>query len=53
MNKDNEQILLSVIVPCFTFKEQLDTAANPPKYFDKFLISKILSCISKLDYNLL
>ena len=37
--------IIPVIVPCFTFKEQLDTAANPPKYFDKSLISKMLSCI--------
>ena len=44
---------IPVIVPCFTFNEQLDTAANPPKYFDKFFISKILSCITELDHNLL
>ena len=26
--------IIPVIVPCFTFNEQLDTAANPPKYFE-------------------
>ena len=45
--------IIPVIVPFFIFKEQLDTAANPPKYFDKFFIYKILSCIPRLDYNLL
>ena len=30
------------VIDCFLiFKEQFDTAANPPKYFDKFSILRI------------
>ena len=36
---------MPVIVPLLTFKEQSDTAAKPPKYFDKLFISKIFSDI--------
>ena len=35
--------IIPVIVPCLIFKEQLDTAAKPPKYLDKFSICKIFS----------
>ena len=37
--------MIPVIVPFFTFKEQFETAANPPKNFDKSLIYKIFSFI--------
>jgi hypothetical protein len=37
--------IIPVIVPRLTFKEQSDTAARPPKYFDKLLISKMFSDI--------
>ena len=33
--------IIPVIVPFLTFREQSETAANPPKYFDKLFISKI------------
>jgi len=32
-----------VILPFLTEIEQSDTAASPPKFFDKFLISRIFS----------
>jgi len=35
--------MIPVILPFFTEIEQLDTAAKPPKFFDKLLISKIFS----------
>jgi len=35
--------IIPVILPFFTEIEQLDTAAKPPKFFDKLLISKIFS----------
>ena len=33
--------IMPVMVPFLTFKEQSETAARPPKYFDKLLISKM------------
>ena len=44
--------IIPVIVPFLTFKEQPDTAANPPKYFERLFISKIFSDINYL-FNLL
>ena len=44
--------IMPVIVPFFTLSEQSETAASPPKYFDKLLISKIFSDINYL-FNLL
>ena len=44
--------MIPVIVPSLTFKEQSETAASPPKYFDKLLISKMFSDINYL-FNLL
>ena len=44
--------IIPVIVPFLTLIEQFETAAIPPKYFDKFLISKIFSDINYLS-NLL
>ena len=35
--------IIPVILPFLTDIEQLDTATNPPKFFDKFLISKMVS----------
>ena len=35
--------IIPVMLPFLTEMEQLDTADNPPKFFDKFLISKIFS----------
>ena len=35
--------IIPVIVPLLTFIEQSETAANPPKYLLKLLISKIFS----------
>ena len=37
--------IIPVIVPLLTFKEQLETAANPPKYLERFFISNIFSDI--------
>ena len=44
--------IMPVIVPFFTLSEQSETAANPPKYFDKLLISKMFLDIDYL-FNLL
>ena len=33
--------IIPVIVPFFTFIEQSETAAKPPKYLDKLLINQI------------
>ena len=44
--------IIPVIVPFLTFKEQSETAASPPKYFDKLLISRMFSDINYL-FNLL
>jgi hypothetical protein len=35
--------IIPVILPFLTDIEQLDTAANPPKLFDRLLISKMFS----------
>ena len=40
--------IIPVIVPFLTLREHSDTAANPPKYFDKLLISKIFCDINYL-----
>ena len=40
--------IIPVIVPFFTLSEHSDTAARPPKYFYKLLISKIFSDINYL-----
>ena len=40
--------IIPVIVPFLTLSEQSDTAANPPKYFDRLFISKIFSDINYL-----
>ena len=40
--------IIPVIVPFLTLSEQSKTAARPPKYFDKLLISKIFSDIDYL-----
>ena len=33
--------MIPVIDPSLIFKEQFETAANPPKYFDRLLTSRI------------
>ena len=40
--------IIPVIDPFLILREQLFTAAKPPKYFDKLLISKIFSDINYL-----
>jgi len=41
-----------VIEPFFIFMEQLDTAARPPKYFERLSICRIFEsdCIEKLYF---
>ena len=36
--------IIPVILPFLIDIEQSETAAKPPKFFDKFLISKMLCC---------
>ena len=45
--------MIPVMDPFSIFKEQFDTAANPPKYFDKFSILRIVdfSFIKKIKKN--
>ena len=46
--------IIPVIDPFLIFKEQSDTAANPPKYLDRFSICKIFVLIHKILFiNLL
>jgi hypothetical protein len=44
--------IIPVIEPLLIFKEQSDTAARPPKYFERLSICRILesNCIEKLYF---
>ena len=42
--------IIPVIVPRFTLREQSETAAKPPKCFDKLLIYKMFSDINYLIF---
>jgi hypothetical protein len=44
--------IIPVIEPLLIFKEQSDTAARPPKYFERLSICRILEsdCIEKLYF---